>query len=749
MRSLFSGSLKINMRVSYFRLSIKVFTMKNTPKPTANYDTEHTLPARKLLFQAAGKYLNETDLALLERACAYAFNAHESINQKRKSGEPYITHPIAVATKLANWRVDVETLCAALMHDVIEDVDNYTKEMMIAEFGETIADIVDGVSKLENIFQDTSDHKAANFRKLIMAATKDVRVILVKISDRLHNMQTLDGVKPHKRVSTAKETLQIYAPIANRLGLNSASRELQDLSFQHTHPLRYHTLQKAMTQFRKDYADVIHTAMHDMQQGLVNANIEAQLIGRERNIYNIYTKMQSRQIGFDDIKDIYNFTVIVNSTVACYTALGVLHSVYKPSFGKIRDYIANPKANGYQSLHTELLGPYGLPIKVQIRSRDMHAVSRFGIMAQLSRSDNNQSQIHTNEWLRSILDFQKTNAADDKEFFEYVTNDLFANEIYVRTPKGKAITLPRGATVLDFAYAIHTDVGNRCVGAKINNIAMPLRTTLKSNDLVEIITSENATPNPNWLNIVISSRARTAIRNYIKNMARQEASTLGQNLLQKALTGLLPQNVLSSETLLAKYQTQLEHKGKKVEDVYFEVGSGYISPVAVAMEVAELAGEHFGSEIKLSTINVNSDIGSIHFGQCCNPIPNDAIRAQLVRGKGLIIHRETCKNLLKSNLDMQLDADWDALRQPEKLYDAKIHVSSEDRHGLLAAMTTSISNAGGNIAEVETLSKSQTTTGTQGFIEFAFLLNVRNTEQLNAIINELNKIPSIRHVKRI
>lgn len=719
--------------------------MQHTPKPTANYDTEHTLPARNLLFKAAEKYLNETDLALLERACAYAFTAHDSIKQKRKSGEPYITHPIAVATKLADWHVDVETLCAALMHDVIEDVASYTKDMMTTEFGNTITEIVDGVSKLDNIFKDSSEHKAANFRKLIMAATKDVRVILVKISDRLHNMQTLDGVPPHKRVSTAQETLKIYAPIANRLGLNSASRELQDLSFRHTHPLRYRTLQKAMAQFRKDYADVIHTVMHDMQQGLINANIEAKLIGRERNIFNIYTKMKSRHISFDNIKDIYNFTVIVNSTVACYTALGVLHSVYKPSFGKIRDYIANPKANGYQSLHTELLGPYGLPIKVQIRSHDMHAVSRFGIMAQLSRSDN-QSRIHTNQWLRSILDFE---VSDDKEFLEYVTNDLFANEIYVRTPKGKAITLPRGATTLDFAYAIHTDIGNRCVGAKVNGLNVPIRTQLKSNDLVEIITSESATPNPNWLNIVISSRARTAIRSYIKNVARHEATLLGKSLVEKVLTSLLPESILTSQNLLKKYQKQLENNGSTIEELYFKVGSGYVSPVTIALEFANLAGQYLGQEIKIGSINVNSHIGMVHFGQCCNPIPNDAIRAQIMPGKGLIIHRETCKNLLKSDIEMQLDANWDALAQPDNWYEAKIHVDSQDRHGLLATISTTISNAGGDIADVETVYKSQRNTGTQGFIEFAFLLNVKNTEQLNTIINELTKIQSVRHVKRI
>lgn len=720
------------------------------PTPTAQYDSEYTLPVRKLLFQAACKYLPETDLALLERACAYAFTAHDSIKQTRGSGEPYITHPIAVATQLANWRVDVETLCAALMHDVIEDVPNYTKASMTTEFGETIANIVDGVSKLDKLdFTDAGDHKAASFRKLIMAAVKDVRVILVKISDRLHNMKTLDGVKPHKRKRTALETLELYAPIANRLGLNSVSRELQDLSFQHTHPLRYATLQKAMTQFRKKHVDVISTVMRTFQTHLVEANIEAQILGRERNLYNIHAKMQSRKFHFDEIKDIYNFTVIVNSTIACYTAMGILHSIYQPSLGKIRDYIANPKANGYQSLHTELIGPHGLPIKVQIRSRDMHAVSRFGIMAHLTRSDDNQSRIRTNEWLRSLLDLEH-HIANDKEFFEYVKNDLFFNEVYVRTPKGKVITLPRGATVIDFAYAIHTDVGNRCMAARVNNVPVPLSTVLRNNDLIEVITSSNAKPNLAWLNMVVSSRARNGIRSYVKNVGQAEAQQLGQKLLQKALTGLLPENVLSSNDLLEKYTAQLRENGKQIEDVYFEVGSGQTQPVAVAMNIAALAGKHFGSEIKLSTINVNSDnVGLVSFGKCCNPIPNDNIRALFTRNNGLIIHRENCQNLLKSDAEQQLDADWDAFMQPEKWYDVKIHIASQDTHGLLAAMTSAISRAGGNIAAVETLSKSQSTTGTEGFIEFAFLLNVHDTAQLNAIVHELQKIPQIRDVKRI
>lgn len=723
--------------------------MQLTPQPTANYDTQYTLPARELLFQAAIKYLDATDLVLLERACAYAFNAHGSINQKRKSGEPYITHPIAVATQLANWRADVETLCAALMHDVIEDVEAYTKEMMTAEFGETIANLVDGVSKLEKInYSNTSDHKVACFRKLITAATQDVRVIVVKISDRLHNMKTLEGVPLHKRVSTSEETLQIYAPIAHRMGLNSAARELQDLSFKHTHALRYATLEKAMKQFRTDYRDVIQTVMDTVKQGLMDNKIETQVIGRERNIYNIHEKMHTRRLRFNEIKDIYNFTIIVNSTIECYAALGVLHSIYKPSVGKIRDYIANPKSNGYQSLHTELLGPYGLPIKVQIRSQDMHAVSRFGILAHLSRSDN-QSRIRVKEWLNRLLDF-RDEGSNDKEFFEYVTNDLSASEIYVYTPKGKTIMLPRGATTLDFAYAIHTDVGNHCVSAKINGMFMPIRTKLRNNDSVEIITSASSHPIQAWLDIVVSSRARSAIRHYMKNVGREKAIALGQNVLQTVLTGLWSQDVLSSDALLAKYQQQLEKQGKKIDDVYFEMGSGHISPIEVVREVAELTNTPWDNKMALNGINVNHDtIGMVQFGQCCNPIPNDAIRALLVRDEGLMIHKDSCPNLLKSDVTMQLHANWEALKQPEKWYNVQIHIGSEDRHGLLAAITTSITQSGGNIANIETLSQSQRTAGTQGFVELALLLNVKNTDQLNTIIDELGQVPSVRSVKRI
>ncbi|SUA37254.1 guanosine-3',5'-bis(diphosphate) 3'-pyrophosphohydrolase [Neisseria mucosa] len=714
------------------------------PQPTAPYDAL-TAEARELLFRTAS-YLSPSEQVELEKTVAYAFHAHDG--QTRKSGEPYITHPLAVATQLALWHMDIQGLCAGVMHDVLEDT-GVSKIEMAAEFGETISEMVDGLSKLEKLkFEDHAEHQAESFRKLILAMTKDVRVIVVKLADRLHNMRTLGSMRPDKRRRIAKETLEIYAQIANRLGLNNAYQELQDLSFQNLHPSRYETLKKAMDNSRKNRRDVVGKVLRAFSQRLVGMNIEAKIKGREKNLYSIHQKMLAKKLRFAEVMDIYGFRVIVNSIPACYAALGALHNLYQPKPGRFKDYIAIPKSNGYQSLHTTLVGPYGLPIEVQIRTREMDAVAEGGIAGHwIYKSGENtvdQAVLHTNQWLKNILDLQAS-SANAIEFLEHVKVDLFPNEVYILTPKGKILTLPKGSTPIDFAYAVHTDIGHKTVAARINNTMMPLRTKLKTGDSVEIITSEHAKPNPAWLNFTVSSRARSAIRQYVKNLNRHDAIILGENLLQKALSSLLPKDVLLSDDLKEKYLADLNDKQTSFEEVLYNVGMGHTLPVYVAMHIAELAGQHFGSEVKLSPIKVNDqETGRIHFAECCHPVPGDSVRALLVKDKGMIIHRDTCPTLLKSDPEQQLDANWEGIGS--HTYRTGLSIQSEDSHGLLALMAQAISNSGADIESVETPNKALA--GTEGFVEFKFIIKVRDLAQINQIIHNLHAIPQVRKVVR-
>ncbi|HFC6388460.1 TPA: bifunctional (p)ppGpp synthetase/guanosine-3',5'-bis(diphosphate) 3'-pyrophosphohydrolase [Neisseria bacilliformis] len=717
----------------------------SAPAPAAAYDPL-TAEARTRLFQTVS-YLPDDDLQRLEQACAYAFAAHDG--QTRKSGEPYITHPIAVATELAKWHMDIQTLSAGLMHDVLEDTGT-TKAEMAAEFGDTIADMVDGLSKLEKLkYDDQTEHQAESFRKLILAMTKDMRVIIVKLSDRLHNMRTLGSMRPDKRRRISQETLEIYAPIANRIGLNPVYRELQDLAFQNIHPARYRTLQKAMHNFRRNRRDIVGRVLAAFAQRLVGANIEAQIKGREKNLYSIHQKMRNKHLRFEEVTDIYGFRVITDSIPACYAALGALHNLYQPKPGKFKDYIAIPKSNGYQSLHTTLTGPHGLPIEVQIRTREMNAVAENGIAshwAYKSGDDSpDQATLNANKWLQNILDLQ-ARSANAVEFLEHVKVDLFPSEVYIFTPKGRILVLPEGATPIDFAYAVHTDVGNRAVAARINNAAVPLRTPLKTGDTVEIITSPAARPNAAWLNFAVSGRARSAIRSYIKNLNRQDAVRLGENLLQKALSGLLPRDVLLSEELKEAYLADLTEKQTSFEDVLYSVGMGHILPVSVAMHIAALAGEHLGGEIRLSPLKISgNETGRVQLGPCCNPIPGDTVRAVLIKDQGLIIHRENCPNLLKTDPDQQLDADWEAIAG--QTYHTSLLVASQDSHGLLAAMALAMSEQGADIEAVETPSQSQS--GTEGFIEFKFRIKTKDLAQLNNIIQALKDIPQVQRVTRV
>lgn len=709
------------------------------PKPLADYDEAYTAPLRTKLFDVASQYLSAAELETLERACAYAFDAHAG--QDRKSGEPYITHPISVTTELALWHADIETLCAGLMHDVLEDTP-IEYEQMAAQFGTVVADLVNGVSKLEKFkFSDKAQHQAESFRKLVMAMTQDVRVIIIKLADRLHNMRTLKGVKKaEKRRSTAEETLQIHAPIAHRLGLNQVYREMQDLAFEQIHPDRYRVLKNAMAKFREQYGDVIQHTVDTFQKGLAENGIEATISGREKHLYSIHEKMLRRKHRFKDILDMYSFRVVVGSKLECYTALGVLHMLYRPDLKRFKDHIAIPKSNSYQSLHTSLKDRKGLTLEVQIRTRDMHAVAEGGITAILEDSRNDSRR--TQEWLQNILNLQEQseNAA---EFLESVKTDLFQQEVYVYTPKGKIITLPRGSTPVDFAYYIHTDIGHHCIGAKVNKENVALRTPLRNGDQVEIFTSVYGRPSHAWLDFVKSARAKSALRQYLKHSDRNDAISLGKSLLDKTLESMLPEkDSAAREEICRRYAAA---SGRKADDLLYQIGTGEVTAMQAVQDMQDmLEGVDTAAPHKRISIDAGSG-GSVRLGLCCRPVAGDRVRALMVKGEGITIHRECCGKLLNADPERQVDADWESFAPSEHGYNTALVVSCTDTHGLLAAMTAAISASGSNINAVETLAQVDDA----GFITFGFNLRVRDLAQLEQVMADLSQIMQVRKVERV
>lgn len=717
----------------------------NIPQALAEYDTEYTAPLREELFKTAS-YLNEEERALLEKACAYAFEAHYGV--PRKSGEPYITHPIAVTIELAKWGMDVESLCAGLMHDVLEDTE-ISEQEMAAEFGSTIARMVDGLSKLENLdFKDKTEHFAASFQKLVLAMMRDVRVIIVKLSDRLHNMRTLEGVgTPEKRHKTCRETLDVYAPIALRLGMGNVYRELREISFKNLYPARYQVLCHAVDEFRHTHHHVINKGIAKLQAALDEQKIPAQVIFAPPQYFSVYQKMKKRKVGFDKIKDFLHIHVITESELDCYAALGVLHRVYTPQMGKIKDLIAVPNANNYQSLHTVLKMPYqkqNIELSVQIRTQKMDAVAKYGITAI---SPNSEHYVRTHRWLQSVSDLNES-SADAVEFLENMKADLFPVETYVFTPKGEIINIQRGATVVDFAYAVHTKVGNHCVAGRIDGKLVPLRTRLRSGSTVEIITSEHALPSPTWLSFVVTAKARSAIRNYMKTVNREDAIEHGGMLLMRTLSSLLPTEVLSSNDVMANYVAKLTANGQSFDDVRYQIGSGQLLPIAVAQEIAELAGASLGEEQKLDTVLIHQhDSVRIRLASCCRPINGDVVRGVIVAGEGLMVHRDTCPKMLKVSPEQQLDVDWGNVSDSLKThYEAGVKVQVQDSHGLLAKLSSAISAAGGNIAAVNTLSKAE---NEQGFMEFLFTVNVNGLTQLHDIMARLQRIKQVYEVVRM
>ncbi len=675
---------------------------------------------------------------------AYLFSAEAHNGQHRLSGEPYITHPIEVARVLAGMHMDYESIVAAILHDVIEDT-GIAKEQIAREFGEEVAELVDGVSKLTQIqFGSQAEAQAENFRKMLLAMVRDIRVILVKLADRLHNMRTLDALSPEKRRRMARETLEIYAPVAARLGMNSMRLELEELGFAAYHPMRYRILSETVRKARGNRKEIVQKIETALRQRLQQEELLGRVIGREKHLYSIYQKMRSKALSFNEVFDVYAFRIVVDKVDTCYRVLGAVHNLYKPVPGRFKDYIAIPKANGYQSLHTVLFGPFGVPIEVQIRTEDMDAVAEAGIAAHwLYKSGDKGSgaaQARAREWLRGILEIQ-TSAGNSLEFIENVKIDLFPDEVYVFTPKGKIMELPRGATAVDFAYAVHTDVGNTCVAAKIDRRLAPLRTPLHNGQTVEIITAPGARPNPMWLGFVVTGKARANIRLYLKNLEREEAIQLGRRLLERALASFS----LSLSGLRKKQVAEAleEFKLKSLDELFEAIGLGNRMAMLVARRLAPSAEAVAVEQKTARPLVIKATEGMVvAFAKCCRPIPGDPIVGFVSTGRGIVIHTASCKNLVEFRglPEKWLDVEWEA--EPQGEFSVEIRVDVANQRGVLATVAASIAEMGSNIENVGLEERSGMTT------TLTFVLTVRNRQHLAKIMRRIRAIPSVMRIYR-
>jgi len=689
-------------------------------------------------------YLKPSDVSRIEEAYQFSSTAHQG--QYRKSGHPYISHPIAVAEIVADWQLDAQAVMAALLHDVMEDTE-VSKQQITERFGKPVAELVDGLSKLDRIeFQSQADAQAENFRKMLLAMARDVRVILIKLADRLHNMRTLEAVNAETRRRVARETIEIYAPIANRLGLDGLYRELQELSFSHLYPLRYKVLAKAVKSARGNRRAVVDKILEALKERLPAAGIEATVTGREKHIYSIYNKMHEKQLSFSQVLDIYGFRVVVKDVPACYLALGVLHGLYKPVPGKFKDYIAIPKVNGYQSLHTTLIGPYGMPVEIQIRTQAMNRIAEAGVAShwlyKSTDAEIGEAQQRTHKWLQSLLDIQHA-SGDPVEFLEHIKVDLFPDEVYVFTPKGKIMAMPRGATAVDFAYAVHTDIGNRCVAAKINYELVPLRTELKNGDRVEVITAAHAHPNAAWLSYVKTAKARSHIRHFLKTMQYDEAAALGERMLNQAVRALgakLPEATKERWEKLVR-----EFGAKSRQEIVADIGLGKRLAAIVARKLLSLSDQH-AAEGKLpagSIVIRGSEGMAVQFAKCCNPIPGDPITGFMKKGQGLVVHTHDCPTAAKSRSDPEkwLDVEW--APEPDKMFDVAIRVTVANQRGVLAKVAAAIAEAGSNIDNVSMDEERGL------YTTMHFTLQVANRLHLAKVLRALRRIQDVVRIARV
>ncbi|HEY2465542.1 MAG TPA: bifunctional (p)ppGpp synthetase/guanosine-3',5'-bis(diphosphate) 3'-pyrophosphohydrolase [Steroidobacteraceae bacterium] len=676
---------------------------------------------------------------------AYDFGAEKHQGQKRVSGEPYITHPVAVADILADLRLDADTLVAAILHDVIEDTPT-AKAEIASIFGQVVAELVDGVSKLDQIqFKNRQEAQAESFRKMLLAMVRDIRVIMVKLADRMHNMRTLGVMPPVKRRRSARETLEIYAPIAERLGLYAVKLELEDLGFRALYPYRYKVLERELKRARGNQKEFLAKIAGTFKGALKKAAIEGSVEGREKHLYSIYKKMQNKKISLNEMVDVYGFRIIVENADVCYRVLGLVHSVYKPMPGRFKDYIAIPRVNGYQSLHTTLFGPNGVPIEVQIRSEQMHRVAESGIAAHWKYKSGGDTfggveHDRAREWLASLVQIQEGGSSE--EFLESVKVDLFPDKVYVFTPKGKILRLPTGATTVDFAYAIHTDVGNRCVAAKVDRRLVPLRTPLRNGQTVEIITAKGAKPNPSWSSFLVTAKARAAIRQYLKNLKKGDALDLGRRLLGLALEEFS----LSLKKIPAAQIDAVvkEFNLRDADELYEKIGLGERLAPLVARRLQPANGEgdlghaHPGGPLMIA----GTEGLLVTYARCCFPILNDPIMAYLSAGRGVMIHRQNCGNLAeyRKQPDKWLSVAWEPTRG--RLFSSEIQLEINNRVGVLAAVASSIAGTETNIDQVSLEERDMNSSSLK------FQVQVRDRKHLARVIRTVRRMPDVQRVSR-
>ena len=657
------------------------------------------MPSIDALADRLSTYLDGDQVNLVRRAYYYAEQAHDG--QRRRSGEAYVTHPLAVASILADMHMDHQSLMAAMLHDVIEDT-GIAKEALDAQFGESVAELVDGVSKLTQMnFETKAEAQAENFQKMAMAMARDIRVILVKLADRLHNMRTLEVLSGEKRRRIAKETLEIYAPIANRLGMHSMRVEFEDLGFKAMHPMRSERIRAAVKRARGNRKEIVNKIEESITHCLAREGMEGEVMGREKHLYGIYQKMRGKRRAFNEIMDVYAFRIVVDKVDTCYRVLGAVHNLYKPLPGRFKDYIAIPKANGYQSLHTTLFGMHGVPIEIQIRTREMEELANNGIAAHWLYKSNEEDQpkgshARARQWVKGVLEMQQR-AGNSLEFIESVKIDLFPDEVYVFTPKGRIMELPKGSTAVDFAYAVHTDVGNTCIACRINRRLAPLSQALESGSTVEIVTAPGARPNPAWLSFVVTGKARTHIRHALKLQRRSESISLGERLLNKVLAGfesridkLSPERI---KAVLAEYHQEV------IEDLLEDIGLGNRMAYVVARRLLSDSNEaQPGSEGPLAIRGTEGLV--LSYAKCCTPIPGDPIVGHLSAGKGMVVHLESCKNIgeIRHNPEKCLQLSW--AKDVTGEFNVELRVELEHQRGLIALLASTVNAADGNIEKI-------------------------------------------------
>lgn len=693
------------------------------------------------LIETLKSYLPELQVETIMQAYEFGAAAHDG--QKRQSGEPYISHPVAVAQELADMHLDAQTIAAAILHDVVEDTAASITDIE-DQFGAEVAILVDGVSKLDQIqFRSQAEAQAESFRKMMLAMIEDIRVILVKLADRLHNMQTLDAMPAEKKARIARETLDIYAPIANRLGINRFKVELENLGFRYLYPFRYRVLDKALRRSKGSQRQMIKKLLEEFGAALHEEGIEAEIIGREKHLYSIYKKMSEKKRLLGDVVDVFGLRIIVDDVNTCYKVLGIVHGLHKPMPGRFKDYIAIPRINGYQSLHTTLFGPKGLPLEVQIRTSDMDRVAESGVASHWQYKAEEKSdatpQRRARDWLANLAELQRSGTSE--EFLESVKVDLFPDKIYVFTPKGDIMPLPKGSTTVDFAYAVHTDIGNRCVAAKIDRNLVPLRTQLKNSQSVEIVTRRGARPNPNWLTFVRTAKARTAIRNHMKTMLSSESVDLGKRLLDRSLKDLK-----SSLRKVGKIRmnSALEELGLNSNTELFEqIGLGERLAPLTARFLLGVNEEGESEDNKASLVIAGTEGMVVSYARCCLPIPGDDVMGYLSSGRGIVIHRNKCGNLI--NFRKQPEK-WIAVSWEDNIareFSSQVHIDTLSKPGVLAEVAATIADSGSNIEQVSVLGRHEDCT------VLSFLLQIRDRKHLAQIMRNVRNMQSVIRVARI